>query len=153
MLEKIENKRKRGRRRPLNFNRKLSHVSLFLLLFSSVSMNRFNLSSASSFRPPAKMGSGGGNMIEMVLALFVLADIWVLCVETMLRFTLLSLLLLLFWLLLMLAEKLGNIVSWAVAVAQAVEWSHPTLEIRGSNPVLGNFLTINCIKTVLKRQN
>jgi hypothetical protein len=38
-------------------------------------MNRLSRSSASSFRPPAKMGSGGGNMIEMVFALFVFAEI------------------------------------------------------------------------------
>jgi hypothetical protein len=39
-------------------------------------MNRLSRSSASSFRPPAKMGSGGGNMIEMVFALLVFAEIW-----------------------------------------------------------------------------
>ena len=44
-------------------------------------------------------------MMEMVLALLVLAEIWVFCVETMFRLMLLSLLLLLFWLLLILAVK------------------------------------------------
>ena len=92
---------------------KSCYVSLFLRLFSSFSMNLLSRSSASSLRPPAKMGSGGGSMIEMVLALFVLAEIWVLCVDTMFRFTLLSLLLLLFWLLLMLAEiKKLRIANW-----------------------------------------
>ena len=46
--------------------------------------------------------------------------------------------------------------GWAVVVAQLVEWLLPIPEVRGSNPVIGNFyiyiehlFTVNC---VLKRQ-
>ena len=38
-------------------------------------------------------------------------------------------------------------------VAHLVEWSLPTPEIRGSNTVIGNFFTVNCIeKTKIKTQ-
>ena len=39
---------------------------------------------------------------------------------------------------------------WAVVVAQLVERSLPTPEIRGSNPVIGKLLyqTFNCLSTV-----
>ena len=30
--------------------------------------------------------------------------------------------------------------DWAVVVSQLVEWSLPTTEICGSNPVIGNFI-------------
>ena len=33
---------------------------------------------------------------------------------------------------------------WAVVVAQMVEWSLPTPEIRGSNPDNGKILSTNC---------
>ena len=41
----------------------------------SLLANLFSLSSASSLLPPAKTGIGGGNMIEIVLALFVLTEV------------------------------------------------------------------------------
>ena len=66
----------------------------------------FNLRSASNFRPPANTGMGGGNMIEIVLALLTFDEICVFCVETIFKLILLSLLLLLFWLLLILATTL-----------------------------------------------
>ena len=44
--------------------------------------------------------------------------------------------------------------NWAVVVAQLVERSPPTPEIRGSNPVIGKLLSNICLlSTVLKRQN
>ena len=33
-----------------------------------------------------------------------------------------------------------------MVVAQLVQWSFPTPDISGSNPVIGNLFTINCIK-------
>ena len=76
-----------------------------ICLLLSLLANRFNLASASSLRPPANTGIGGGNMIEIVLALFVLTEVWVFEVDTTFKSMLLLLLLLLFWLLLMLARK------------------------------------------------
>ena len=48
-------------------------------------------------------------------------------------------------------------VAWAVVVAQLVERSLPTPEVRGSNPVIGKLLhwTFNCLPSVncvLKRR-
>ncbi len=82
-----------------------SYLRLLFFRLFSISTNLLSLISASSFLPPARMGIGGGSMMEMVLALFVLAEICVFWVDTMFKLTLLSLLLLLFWLLLMLARK------------------------------------------------
>ena len=43
--------------------------------------------------------------------------------------------------------------SWAVVVAQLVERSPPTPEIRGSNAVIGKLLSNICLlSTVLKRR-
>ena len=46
--------------------------------------------------------------------------------------------------------------SWAVVVAQLVEWLLPIPEVRGSNPVIGNFYIyiehLFTVKCVLKRQ-
>ena len=86
---------------------KFTYNSLFLRSLSSLAMNLFSLYSASSFRPPANTGIGGGSMIDMVFALLTLDEIWVFCVETILRLMLLSLLLLLFWLLLILAVMIN----------------------------------------------
>ena len=82
-------------------------LRLICLLFSLLA-NRFNLASASSLRPPANTGIGGGNMIEIVLALLVLTEVWVFEVETTFKSMLLLLLLLLFWLLLILAKQNRN---------------------------------------------
>ena len=71
----------------------------------SLLANRLSLASASSLRPPANTGIGGGNMMEIVLALFVFTEVCVFEVETTFKSMLLLLLLLLFWLLLILAEK------------------------------------------------
>ena len=38
-----------------------------------------------------------------------------------------------------------------MVVAQLVEWSLPTPEIRASNPVIVNFFTINCIKSSIEK--
>ena len=40
----------------------------------------------------------------------------------------------------------------AVVVAQLVERSHPTPEVRGSNPVIGKFYQTYILSTVLKRR-
>ena len=48
---------------------------LFICRLLSLAANLFSLSWASSFLPPAKTGIGGGNMMEMVLALFVLTEV------------------------------------------------------------------------------
>ena len=44
--------------------------------------------------------------------------------------------------------------SWAVVVAQLVEWSLPTPEISGSNPAFGEILSTNCQieKTKIKKK-
>ena len=84
----------------------MSYTSRFLLcrLFSLAAILR-NRCSASSFLPPANTGMGGGNMIDMVFALFVFTDVCVFEVDTTFKSMLLLLLLLLFWLLLMLAKS------------------------------------------------
>ena len=47
--------------------------------------------------------------------------------------------------------KLPNRRSWAVVVAQLVEWSLPTPEICSSNPVIRKFyLLLTIFKNVLK---
>ena len=38
---------------------------------------------------------------------------------------------------------------WAVVVAQLVEQSFPIQEVCTSNPVIGNILSINCVKVLL----
>ena len=51
-----------------------------------------------------------------------------------------------------------KIIVWAVVVAQLVERLPPTLEIRGSNPVIGktfikHLFTVNCVeKTKIKKK-
>ena len=41
---------------------------------------------------------------------------------------------------------------WAVVVAHLTERSPPTQEIRGSNPVIGNLSSVNCVdKTKIKK--
>ena len=79
-----------------------------ICLLLSLLANRFNLASASSLLPPANTGIGGGSMIEIVLALFVLTEVWVFEVDTTFKSMLLLLLLLLFWLLLILAKQNRN---------------------------------------------
>ena len=54
---------------------KFTYNSLFLRSLSSLAMNLFSLYSASSFRPPANTGIGGGSMIDMVFALLTLDEI------------------------------------------------------------------------------
>ena len=42
--------------------------------------------------------------------------------------------------------------EWAAVVAQMVEWSLPTPEVRGSNPVIGEILLMYSLPTVLKKR-
>ena len=77
----------------------LQKFFLLIFLLLSLQANGFNLSSASSLLPPDNTGIGGGNMIEIVFALFVLTEGWVFEVGTTFKS---MLLLLLFWLLLIL---------------------------------------------------
>ena len=66
------------------------------------------------------MGIGGGNMIEMVLALLVFALIWVFCVDILLMLRLLLLLFLLFWLLFILATTLATTLNTDITVHKNV---------------------------------
>ena len=43
-------------------------------------------------------------------------------------------------------------VFWAVVVTQLVEWSRPTPEVHGSNPVVGELLFIKSLLNVMKRR-
>ena len=88
-------------------------------------MNLFSLISASKLRLPANTGIGGGNIIEMVLALLTLEEIWVFCVDTILKLISLSLLLLLFWLLLMLATTLLTAAKTDMTVHKNTIWEIP----------------------------
>ena len=51
-------------------------------------------------------------------------------------------------------NKINNSIVGAVVVAQLVERSHPTPEVRGSNPVIGKLLNIkNSIVHITKKKH